>query len=615
MNFREWFSSSGAKWDLAIIGSSAGTLLLNLAGLLTGITAVFPHLLYLPVVTAAYRYPKRGALCAAVLAGLYFIMAVVFSGGSPMTILEALVRACILVAIGWIIALLSRRLREREDLYEGLFAHSEAGSLLLTWSGTGLVVGQANWKAASLLGMSPADLAGLPVTTFWAEKEMESIVSKLKGDGAVYTTDTVFTRPDSKSINVIASIASIPDNRAILTFVDITRRVRAEEASGVAHTKLNLLSRISADHFHLGIDRILETVEDLTATTQDPGVLLHADRIRVLAWNLARQLLLAESYRELGTTPPAWLGVQRILERSARTLNITRDASLRFWVERLEIYADPLFGDVLTHLLENSLRHGKGLTEIIITYHEGGDGLDLVLEDNGGGIPASKKHQIFEYDSGGHAGIGLFICRQILAVTGIAISETGREGTGARFVLHFPEGRYRIEGRDDESPPFPLPSDAEKPWVRGFPHKTGAIVQELLSEEFPLADILWIDYHQTKGDPKIDRIFAAFADGEMVSLARCRKHPDGYAVDGVFTPVNKRGHGYANAVVWGLVEACGHETLYMHAVKNLTTFYSHFGFSPIGEHELPPTIRERYAWAGGQMEGADVCPMKRNADP
>ncbi|HPC54468.1 MAG TPA: GNAT family N-acetyltransferase [Methanolinea sp.] len=139
--------------------------------------------------------------------------------------------------------------------------------------------------------------------------------------------------------------------------------------------------------------------------------------------------------------------------------------------------------------------------------------------------------------------------------------------------------------------------------------------RELLSAEFPLANRIWLDYHQTKGDPVTDRIFAAFAGGRAVSVARCRRHPDGLEVDAVFTPVEHRGRGYANLAVGALVEACGHDTLYMHSVLNLTGFYQKFGFREIPEAELPPTIRERFAFAGGELEGANVCPMKRDPPP
>ena len=146
-------------------------------------------------------------------------------------------------------------------------------------------------------------------------------------------------------------------------------------------------------------------------------------------------------------------------------------------------------------------------------------------------------------------------------------------------------------------------------------HSTGATVRELISIEFSLAEALWTDYHNTKSDSKTDRIFAAFYGEQAVSVARCKRHTDGFEVDGVFTPISQRGHGYANAVVWGLVEATGQDTLYMHSVWNLTKFYGNFGFVPINEKELPPTIRERFAWAGGEMEGANVRPMRRDPAP
>ena len=53
----------------------------------------------------------------------------------------------------------------------------------------------------------------------------------------------------------------------------------------------------------------------------------------------------------------------------------------------------------------------------------------------------------------------------------------------------------------------------------------------------------------------------------------------------------------------------------MHSVRNLEKFYGSFGFVPIEEKDLPPTIRERYEWAQGEMEGANVLPMKRNPPP
>jgi GNAT superfamily N-acetyltransferase len=138
-------------------------------------------------------------------------------------------------------------------------------------------------------------------------------------------------------------------------------------------------------------------------------------------------------------------------------------------------------------------------------------------------------------------------------------------------------------------------------------------VRELRADEFPAADTIWMEYHETTGDPTTDRIFAVFSGEQIVSLARCRRHKDGMDVDGIFTPEEYRRKGYSRLAVGALVEACHNDDLFMHAVRHLIGFYSRHGFLPIAEKELPQTIRERYVWAGGNLEGADVQPMHRKA--
>jgi PAS domain S-box-containing protein len=607
MNLSSVFRERDGFWDAVIVVTAAAAFLLNLIGLLSGITIVIPHLLYIPVVIAAYRYPQWGIIIAGLIGAVYFLMVLLLNGSTGTSVAETLVRTGVMIAIGWLVGTLTLRLHEQQDLYQGLFDHSEGGSILIQDSGTGRTIEEVNWKAADLLHRKTVDLRGRPLSTIWNGEEEQEFFARLSLEGAVYTTETSFLLPDEKSFTVLVSAAALPKKKAILTFVDITSRVRAEQALKTANDKLNLLSRISADHLHYSVDQILETADAADAECKDAGIRGSLDRIRTLAWTIARQLILTESYKDLGTSPPVWMSVQQAFE-STRLIPDTGTAAIRIWTERLEIYADPLFSDVLIHLLENSLRHGGTTKNIVVTYHETPDGLDLSLRDDGTGIPAEKKERIFEYDAGGQAGIGLFICRQIVEVTGMTLGEKGTPGKGAWFVIHVPPGRYRIEGTTADALPLPLRSSPGRHIIR---HSTGVTVKELVSGEFPVADALWVDYHNTTGDPQTDRIVAAFLDGQAVSVARCRWHPDGHEVDAVFTPVTRRGHGYANAAVWGLVEACGNDILYMHSVRNLEKFYGSYGFVPIGEDELPPTIRERYAWAQGEMEGANVLPMKR----
>jgi nucleotide-binding universal stress UspA family protein/GNAT superfamily N-acetyltransferase len=139
--------------------------------------------------------------------------------------------------------------------------------------------------------------------------------------------------------------------------------------------------------------------------------------------------------------------------------------------------------------------------------------------------------------------------------------------------------------------------------------------RELSFREFPMAEEIWQHYHQQRGNPETDRIFGVFVDETPVSVARCRKHPDGWEVDGVFVPDEYRGRGYARLVMTPLIRDCGVEPLYMHSTLELVPFYASFGFRPIKEQDLPPTIRERFNFALGEMQGSNVSPMKREGVP
>ncbi|WP_235809577.1 GNAT family N-acetyltransferase [Methanofollis ethanolicus] len=107
------------------------------------------------------------------------------------------------------------------------------------------------------------------------------------------------------------------------------------------------------------------------------------------------------------------------------------------------------------------------------------------------------------------------------------------------------------------------------------------------------------------------RIFCVFVEDTPVSVARCKRHPDGCEVDGVFTWEEFRGKEYARNAMEGLVAACGSDDLYMYAVVPLVAFYASLGFVPIKEKELHASVRQRYAWALGNLKGTNVCPMKR----
>lgn len=153
---------------------------------------------------------------------------------------------------------------------------------------------------------------------------------------------------------------------------------------------------------------------------------------------------------------------------------------------------------------------------------------------------------------------------------------------------------------------------AKRPLFVLSPHISLTVnVKELAKTEFWLAEQVWTMYHQQKADPDTDRIFGVFVEGALAAVARCRRHPDGLEVDGVYVPDDYRDRGYARKAVQDLVDECGSEPLYMHSTLALVKFYTSFGFEPIPESALPRSIKDRFNFAGGELQGANVSPMKR----
>jgi len=66
------------------------------------------------------------------------------------------------------------------------------------------------------------------------------------------------------------------------------------------------------------------------------------------------------------------------------------------------------------------------------------------------GIPAPKKGRNFQWGYKKHTGLGLFLVKEILAITGIIVTEKRTAGKGSRFEIIVPDGGYRIEDTDPE---------------------------------------------------------------------------------------------------------------------------------------------------------------------
>jgi PAS domain S-box-containing protein len=226
----------------------------------------------------------------------------------------------------------------------------------------------------------------------------------------------------------------------LISFRDISSRKQMEDALIRTNRQLSLLSsitrhdvlnKIAVIQGHLSLSQKKGAGQDYPALIQKIGTTVETIR---------GQVEFTRVYQNLGTKEPEWQSLSKVLA----SVHLPDSVLLQNSLGGLEVYADLMLEKVFFNLIDNSLRHGERVTEIRLEYRPDPEGLAIIFEDNGIGIPAHEKEKIFERGYGKNTGLGLFLAREILGITGIAIQETGDEGKGARFEIRVPQNAYRL---------------------------------------------------------------------------------------------------------------------------------------------------------------------------
>ena len=222
---------------------------------------------------------------------------------------------------------------------------------------------------------------------------------------------------------------------------------KAQEAYRQANEKLNLLSSITRHDINnqLTVLQGFLTLLSMKITdSSDAEILKKAERA---GRAIQRQIAFTRDYQDIGVKSPRWQDIGDIIRLVSGEL--PRDhISIESRLGNLEVYADPLFEKVIYNLVDNAIRYGEKITRIQFSSQETPEGMRVICEDDGAGISAGDKLHLFTKGFGKNTGLGLFLSREILGITGLTIQETGEPGRGARFEITVPEGAWRKAGRD-----------------------------------------------------------------------------------------------------------------------------------------------------------------------
>jgi signal transduction histidine kinase len=149
----------------------------------------------------------------------------------------------------------------------------------------------------------------------------------------------------------------------------------------------------------------------------------------------------ARDYERLGVEELAMVDVGTMVDKAAGSFSDLKGATVANGCHGLAAVADSLLERLFYNLIDNSLKHGGKLTQIRVCYEESEDGVKMIYEDDGIGIPKDAKPRIFTegFTTGKGSGYGLYLIKRMMEVYGWTIQETGEPGKGARFVMTIPK--------------------------------------------------------------------------------------------------------------------------------------------------------------------------------
>ena len=242
------------------------------------------------------------------------------------------------------------------------------------------------------------------------------------------------------------TLAFDPQDSVIRIFArDITTRSFERDALEQANRKLNLLSHITRHDIKNKLTGVMGYLELARGTAREPELIEYLSRAEISANAVREQIEFTKEYEKLGVSTPAWQDVSLALANAVALID-RGPVAIEDDTNGLFVYADPMFEKVLYCLLENAVAHGGKLTKVRVHGSPSPSGYILVAEDDGVGIPSEQKEKIFNKKAvGREGGLGLFLSREVLSITGITIRETGEPGSGARFELAVPSGKFQIK--------------------------------------------------------------------------------------------------------------------------------------------------------------------------
>lgn len=241
-------------WVIAILVTSGIILLLTLFCLWEGITTIFMHLYYIPIILLAYHYQKKGVAYSVLLSLAYLAMVVYFEYSKSIEIFGAVLRVCSFILVAVVVSFLSINLKTKNKEYralsefnQGIVSNANVWLSVLDEKGKILVWNKA---AEDISGFASGEVIGR--NNIWKQlypdreyrSEITQTIKTIIDEKRVFENFvTVITAKNGERKTIAWNTRAIPGevgtpDHFVAIGIDISLRKKAEDDRGAAYEKL-----------------------------------------------------------------------------------------------------------------------------------------------------------------------------------------------------------------------------------------------------------------------------------------------------------------------------------------------------------------------------------------
>jgi len=230
-------------------------------------------------------------------------------------------------------------------------------------------------------------------------------------------------------------------------------RIDAMDALIKANNKLDILDSLTRHDVMNQISAAILEAQIMKGANKEPQIRQSAENIEKIGATIIDMLRFSKEYRHIGVESPKWMEVKALFSVVVGQLDMTKCKVLCSYCTEWRVFADPMLVKAFFNIIENSMRHGGNVTNVTVEcIPQNDDGtLRIIFSDNGTGIPEAEKEIIFQKGVGKNTGLGLFLVREILSITGLSIKENGIPGQGARFEITVPKGKFEAMSQPERT--------------------------------------------------------------------------------------------------------------------------------------------------------------------